>query len=222
MALQLPGVGVAIAADPGDPTSPVGAVHPRRKQEVGRRLALNARVLRYGERGGLVHEGPVLDSVEFTRFGAILGYRPGTADGLHLKGTAECSDCCFVSPFEVLGSFGNWTRAEATILHGQKITLESTDPILGIRLNWECCPRCAVYNGHSGGPDDHTGLPGALFEWCAYPTGDAPWTGMACDTSSPRVVKSAGSTRTRASDDSSVTGHATLIFLFVAPFALMG
>jgi sialate O-acetylesterase len=195
-ALQLPGVGVAIATDLGDPTAPAGAIHPRRKQEVGRRLALNARVLRYGERGGLVYEGPVLDSVELTRFGAILGHRPGTADGLHLKGTAGCADCCFVSPFEVLDSLGKWTRAEATILHGPKIMLESTDPILGIHLNWEGYPQCAVYSG-SGGPDDHAGLPAAPFEWCAYPTGAAPWTGMACGTS-PRV-KEAGFTRTRAS-----------------------
>jgi sialate O-acetylesterase len=192
-ALQLPGVGVAIASDLGDPGAPAGAIHPRRKQEVGRRLALNARVLLYGERDGLVYQGPVLDSVEFTRFGAILGFRSGTADGLHLKGTAECTDCCFVSPFEVLDSLGNWTRAEATIFHGQKIMLESTDPILGIRLNWEGYPQCAVYNG-SGGPDDHAGLPAAPFEWCAYPTGDAPWTGMACATS-PRAKRS-GFTRT--------------------------
>ncbi|XP_065177666.1 sialate O-acetylesterase-like [Sycon ciliatum] len=47
-ALKLPKVGVATAADHGDPTSPFGSIHPRDKQVVGARLALNALGLHYG------------------------------------------------------------------------------------------------------------------------------------------------------------------------------
>eukprot|EP01043_Picozoa_sp_COSAG02_P022326 COSAG02_NODE_1158_length_14185_cov_21.954778_4_plen_85_part_00 len=41
-ALKLPKVGYAVAIDLGDVRSPVTPIHPRRKQEVGRRLALSA------------------------------------------------------------------------------------------------------------------------------------------------------------------------------------
>ncbi len=41
-ALKLPKVGYAVAIDLGDVHSPVTPIHPRRKQEVGRRLALSA------------------------------------------------------------------------------------------------------------------------------------------------------------------------------------
>jgi len=34
-ALKLPNVGYAVAIDLGDPKSPFGSIHPRRKQEVG-------------------------------------------------------------------------------------------------------------------------------------------------------------------------------------------
>lgn len=50
-AAGLPGVGYAVAVDLGDPASPWDCVHPRRKQEVGRRLALAAIHLRYDGRG---------------------------------------------------------------------------------------------------------------------------------------------------------------------------
>lgn len=42
-ALDLPQVGYAVAVDIGDLESPMGSIHPRRKQEVGRRLSLEAR-----------------------------------------------------------------------------------------------------------------------------------------------------------------------------------
>jgi hypothetical protein len=46
-ALALPKVGYATAIDIGDPTSPLGSIHPRRKQEVGRRLSLSCRAIQY-------------------------------------------------------------------------------------------------------------------------------------------------------------------------------
>merc|ERR1712100_547731 len=39
-ALKLKNIGYAVAVDIGDVSSPARSVHPRRKQEVGRRLAL--------------------------------------------------------------------------------------------------------------------------------------------------------------------------------------
>ena len=61
-ALQLPGVGMATAIDLGDMKSPNGGIHPRLKQEVGRRLALTARAVQYLE-PGIVFEGPTLQGL---------------------------------------------------------------------------------------------------------------------------------------------------------------
>lgn len=41
-ALKLPKVGYAVAIDLGDTTSPYTTIHPREKEEVGRRLSLVA------------------------------------------------------------------------------------------------------------------------------------------------------------------------------------
>ena len=112
-ALALPRVGVGLAIDLGDPTSPESHIHPRRKQEVGRRLSLSARAIQYGEQ--LVYKGPALSSVQLTSTGATLGYEPGTAGSLHLHGTAACKACCAETPFEAMDSNGTWSRVPATI-----------------------------------------------------------------------------------------------------------
>ena len=46
-ALKLNKTGFAVAIDLGDLHSPVTPIHPRRKQEVGRRLALSALSVQY-------------------------------------------------------------------------------------------------------------------------------------------------------------------------------
>ncbi len=51
---------MAVAYDLGDAASPFGAVHPRYKQDVGKRLALGARAVAYGE--ALCWAGPVFTS----------------------------------------------------------------------------------------------------------------------------------------------------------------
>ena len=87
-ALKLPGVTFATALDLGDPSSPWDPVHSRRKQEVGRRLAMAAIFLRYGSWGGLHHHGPTFAPqrpipVAFGEAGAGVpgGVRLATVDG---------------------------------------------------------------------------------------------------------------------------------------------
>lgn len=64
-ALSLPNVGMACTVDLGDPGGPYwpGSIHPRHKQPVGARLALEARRIAYGE-ARLVSRGPQLARVE--------------------------------------------------------------------------------------------------------------------------------------------------------------
>ena len=55
--LGLPNTGMAVAIDIGKPED----IHPKNKQDVGRRLALAARAVAYGER--VVHAGPIFDGM---------------------------------------------------------------------------------------------------------------------------------------------------------------
>ncbi|VEU37517.1 unnamed protein product [Pseudo-nitzschia multistriata] len=184
-ATQLPRVGYAAAIDLGDPSSPSSAIHPRRKLEVGRRLSLSARTIQYGERGGLVSTGPILAGVQqlptFSTTHTIrLSFSPGTADGLHVHGSPECSLCCEKLPFRVLDANGTWSRVDGAEVRDSEIDLSSNvGPVFGVRYAWELYPECLVYNGE-GGPDDHAGIAGAPWEWCSEPSGDPAWTGTAC------------------------------------------
>ena len=57
-ALSLPATGQAVAIDIGDPST----VHPRNKQEVGRRLALIAKARTYGL--AVDYSGPVFERAD--------------------------------------------------------------------------------------------------------------------------------------------------------------
>jgi len=140
-ALQLPKVGMATAIDLNDPASPQGAIHPRRKQEVGRRLSLAVRAIQYRERNGLTYLGPKLQSVQFLNGNSYnsdttltatipgckdettiihLGFVPGTDDGLHIQDAPNCQNdkkkncCVHSSPFRILNSEGNWLSPPTT------------------------------------------------------------------------------------------------------------
>jgi sialate O-acetylesterase len=163
-ALNLHDVGYAVAIDLGDPQSPFGSIHPRRKQEVGRRLSLSVLGKQYGK--DVVTTGPVIrgalaSSISNTTI--LVEYVPGTAEGLHASGTAACEDCCRISPFEVLdANNGTWSRADF-IIRGARVELEVKDmKAVAVRYNWEGYPQCAVYNGQ-GAPDDHVGIAATPF-----------------------------------------------------------
>ena len=64
LTLSLPKTGMAVAVDIGDESD----IHPKRKQEVGARLALAARAVAYGEQ--IVYSGPMYESMQ-TRGGKV-------------------------------------------------------------------------------------------------------------------------------------------------------
>ncbi len=186
-ALQLPKVGKATAIDLGDPESPDGPIHSRRKQEVGRRIALTMRALHYQDaEAQQSYTGPVFEGaglhIDPTHSTALLRFQPGTARGLHLNGTAACTPCCNESPFEVLTSERQWIRATwMQIRNNEQVFLTTNvSSIYGIRYAWEGRPECALYNGQ-GGPEDHSGIPTAPFQWCAFSSGKPNWLYDACD-----------------------------------------
>ena len=166
-ALKLDDVSYAVAIDIGDPTSPWGAVHPRRKQEVGRRLA---RAVWGGPSYGrdIITSGPLVRGaiVDKETSSVTVTFVPGTAHNLHANGTAACdkNECCNTSHFEVRSSTkGNWTRADFYVV-SRRVLLSVPEGIIPseVRYDWEGYPQCAIYNG-IGGPDDHKGIAATPF-----------------------------------------------------------
>jgi hypothetical protein len=92
--LRQEGVFLQVAIDLGDVHSPVTPIHPRRKSEVGRRLALSALAVQYG-RKDVVSTGPVFASISADATAAApaaaggagttvtVSYTSGTAYSLH-------------------------------------------------------------------------------------------------------------------------------------------
>ena len=77
--LSLPNTGMAVLTDVGNETD----IHPRRKQEVGARLALAARAVAYGE--DLVHSGPMYGSMTVDGSKATIAFKH-VGGGLTFKG----------------------------------------------------------------------------------------------------------------------------------------
>jgi len=68
MALELPNTGMAVAIDIGDTRD----IHPRNKQDVGKRLALNAFKIAYAQ--NIIYSGPMYESVDFKDRKAIVRF----------------------------------------------------------------------------------------------------------------------------------------------------
>jgi sialate O-acetylesterase len=87
MALSLPYTGMAVTIDIGDALD----IHPRNKQDVGKRLALNALAKTYGEK--VVYSGPVYQALVLEGNKARVRFEPQEGglmakDGAALKGFA--------------------------------------------------------------------------------------------------------------------------------------
>ena len=177
-ALQLPGVGMATAIDLGDMKSPNGGIHPRLKQEVGRRLALTARAVQYLE-PGVQYEGPRLQGMYLSNSAgteATLTFAPSTAHSLHLAGAANCVDCCktphskpYFSAFQTQAPNGTWISPANASVHRNAVVITSEVPISGVRQGWGPSPDCLLYNGN-GGAMNHSGLVAPPFRECLYGT----------------------------------------------------
>ena len=116
-------VAYAVAVDLGDPSSPWDCVHPRRKREVGRRLALAALGIDLGRRirgPEFINEAPALDLGDVATKGSIRatgrsiratfrlarGAESPVGESLTAAGTAGCdvtgtARCCDEAPFEL-------------------------------------------------------------------------------------------------------------------------
>lgn len=101
--LSIPHTGMAVTVDIGNTAD----IHPRNKQDVGKRLALWALAKTYG-REGLVYSGPLYKSMEVQN-GKIIVHFDHVGDGLMTRdGEAP-------SHFEIAGANGEYVAAQAKI-----------------------------------------------------------------------------------------------------------
>ncbi len=126
MTLKLPNTGMASAIDIGDAND----IHPRNKQEVGRRLALNALKVTYGK--DMVSQGPMYSSVEFKNSKAIISFT-NTGSGLMVKDPYG-----YVKGFAIAGADKKFYWAPARIIGNNQVEVISEEvPVpSAVRYGW--------------------------------------------------------------------------------------
>ena len=141
MTLALPNTGMAVIIDIGESTD----IHPKNKQDVGLRLALNALVKTYGR--DLVYSGPLFREarIEGKAIRLLFNHADG---GLVSKGE--------LISFATAGSDRKFARAEA-VIDGETVLVSSPDVLapVAVRYGWAEDPVCTLFN--------KAGLPASPF-----------------------------------------------------------
>ena len=148
---QMTNSGLAVAIDIGDAHD----VHPKNKQDVGHRLALNALAQTYGRK--IEFSGPWYRSMKRTSKGFQLEF--DHAEGLVAKGGPLVG-------FAIAGEDHKFVWAEATI-EGQTVLVSSPtvpNPV-AVRYAWDSTPKCNLYNA--------SGLPAVPFRTDDWPGTEA-------------------------------------------------
>ena len=149
MTLALPSTGMAVTIDIGNPED----IHPKNKQDVGRRLALAARHVAYGQ--DIVYSGPVFKAM--VREGDAIRLRfDHVGSGLVAKGGDD------LKGFTVAGMDRRFVPATARIA-GDTIVISADgipDPV-AVRYAWAINPDCNLYN--------REGLPASPFRTDHWP-----------------------------------------------------
>ncbi|HOE11045.1 MAG TPA: sialate O-acetylesterase [bacterium] len=150
MALSLPKTGMAVTIDIGNPKD----IHPRNKQEVGRRLALAAEGVTYGR--DVVYSGPMYKSM-VSEAGKI------RVSFDHLDGGLICGDAGELKGFTIAGPDKQFVPAQAKI-DGDTVVVWAdgvANPV-AVRYGWADNPDyCNLYN--------KAGLPASPFRTDDWP-----------------------------------------------------
>jgi sialate O-acetylesterase len=140
--LHVRNTGMAIAIDIGE----AGNIHPKNKQEAGRRLALWALGAAYGQKG--VTSGPLPAGHKIQGSGVVVSFTHAdgglVAKGGELKG------------FLIAGADKKWVPATARIA-GNRVVVSSPQVAqpAAVRYAWSNYPECSLFNG--------AGLPASPF-----------------------------------------------------------
>ncbi|MBW3597433.1 MAG: sialate O-acetylesterase [Planctomycetes bacterium] len=141
-AAKTPNAAIAVTTDIGE----AGDIHPKNKQDVGKRLALLALAKDYGK--DVEYSGPIFKSAE--KKGQKVIVRFEHAEGLHARLDAD------LGGFALRGKDGDWVWASPKIV-GKAVEL--TNPLVSdpqaVRYNWAPNPVGNLVN--------ESGLPAAPF-----------------------------------------------------------
>ena len=153
LALALPHTGMAVTIDIGEPED----VHPRNKQDVGLRLALNALHQTYGR--DVIPCGPLFKESQREGSAIRLAFRQ-VGEGLCAKGEN-------LQGFAIAGADRKFVEAEARI-EGETVVVSSPEvpePV-AVRYAWADNPVCNLYNA--------AGLPASPFRTDDWKTPSVP------------------------------------------------
>ena len=148
-ALKLPRTGMVTAIDIGNPAD----IHPHNKQEVGRRLALAARHVAYGD-NQLTDSGPTYAGMTVAGAAVRLKFTD-LGGGLSVKGPA-------LHGFAVAGTDRKFHWATARVV-GREVVVQSAavpHPV-AVRYDWASNPDGTLYN--------RAGLPAPPFRTDTWP-----------------------------------------------------
>lgn len=151
--LSLPKTGMAITVDIGEANN----IHPKNKQEVGRRLSLWALGTVY-DRKVPATSGPLPAGHEIKDNKVIVRFK-------HTNGGLVAKDS-ELTGFSIAGEDKQWKPAQATIDGDQVIvsSAEVTKPV-AVRYAWASVAICNLFNG--------AGLPASPFRTDTWPVDDA-------------------------------------------------
>ena len=143
-AKTVPNAGIATAIDVGTQAD----IHPKNKEEVGRRLALVAEAKVYGQK--VVFAGPVFRSPTVSGSAVTLTFT-------HTDGGLVSRTGPGLTGFEVAGSDGVFVPATAHIVKNTVVVSSPKVPApAAVRYAWSGFPTCSLYNG--------AGLPAYPFD----------------------------------------------------------
>ncbi|HEX2949385.1 MAG TPA: sialate O-acetylesterase [Armatimonadota bacterium] len=142
-AKRMKNVGLAVTIDIGDPKD----IHPKNKQEVGRRLGLAALAIAYGQK--LEYSGPIYRSMEVKGNTIRVSFD-------HLGGGLVAKDNEKLIGFAIAGADKKFVWADA-VIDGDTVVVSSpqiSNPV-AVRYAWGNSPLCNLYN--------KAGLPASPF-----------------------------------------------------------
>jgi sialate O-acetylesterase len=129
-------------------------IHPKNKQDVGRRLGNAALAKVYGK--NMEYSGPVYDSMKQVGERVRLSFEH-TGEGLIAKGD-------ILQEFKIAGDDGIFVKANAEIVSNNEIEVwsEKVNKPVAVRYGWRRCPnKCNLYNSEA--------LPASPFRTDSYP-----------------------------------------------------
>ena len=133
--LHLNNTGMAVTIDIGDAND----IHPKNKQEVGRRLALAARAQTYGEK--IPYSGPLYDTYRIEGNKIRIFFK-------HTDGGLKARDGEKLQGFTVAGTDHKFHWADA-VIEGNTVVVSCPEVALpvAVRYAWADNPICNLYNG---------------------------------------------------------------------------